>query len=831
MKRVFLLIILLSSLLIQGRAQFLEIRFTRESQSDEIARQGFDILEMDEKRAIIYPSPGDEKWLTDHGLAYSRVSPLKEGMPNQTEDKYLTFAEFETDLQSWAMAFPDISSLFSLGTSWEGRNIWMLKISDNAAIEEDEPEALLISLQHAREWLSGMTLYGVTRHFLTEYGTDPEVTELVNTMEIYIILVANPDGYVYTHETERFWRKNRRDNGDGSFGVDLNRNWGWSWDTAPSGPSSGTYRGPAPYSEPETQALRSWILAPERRLKGCLNYHTYGTRVMHNWAWTFTLPPNVDVMGPLARNVAFSIESVNGQRMRNGSWSITLDYAGGGATNDYLHAELGIPCLTLELRPGDGASGGFAPGTSSIDPSISENIAGAITFLKWIRDHAIDASPPVISDISITAISHDRATLNWTTDDPATRAVDYGTTPGYGSTVSPDKLRGLSQSVTLTGLNPGTLYHARARSENLAGAATVSGDITFTTTESARDITPPKYAAIEIIRQTGSGMMELRWVDLEGSRVLGYRLYESADATSWTCILDETSLPFGKSSEIISSPPEGSTRYYYMTTVDDSLYGNESIPSDVYAFMCTSGDNRVLIVDGYDRWNGKRIAQGGNHDFAACHGSAVGYYGIGFDTCANQKVGGEISLSDYDIVIWVLGDESTYNETFYSAEQGEVKKYLEGGGKLFVSGSEIGWDLDGKGSAEDKSFYNDYLHAEFVKDDMDDYDVFGTGPPGIFGSRLIRFDEGSRGIYRVKMPDVIKPLGEAAGSLASPSGEICAVQYTGKFGSGTETGQMVYLAFPFETIFPSSNRVKVMGDVLEYFGATLKFPTSTWVSY
>ena len=139
----------------------------------------------------------------------------------------------------------------------------------------------------------------------------------------------------------------------------------------------------------------------------------------------YTLPDNADVMGPLARDIAFAMEAATGQRYRNGSWSITLDYIGGGATIDYLQAQRGIPSLTLELRPGDGQSGGFAPSTSHIQPSIAENIPGAFHFLQWARDQALDATSPTLRNVRVIRVSDREATLGWETDDVCHRAAQW----------------------------------------------------------------------------------------------------------------------------------------------------------------------------------------------------------------------------------------------------------------------------------------------------------------------------------------------------------------------------------------------------------------------
>ena len=173
------------------------------------------------------------------------------------------------------------------------------------------------------------------------------------------------------------------------------------------------------------------------------------------------------------------------------------------------------------------------------------------------------------------------------------------------------------------------------------------------------------------------------------------------------------------------------------------------------------------------------------------------------------------------------------DSSFTSAEQDKVKAYLEGGGQLFVSGSEVAWDLDRSSgpSAADRTFFHDYLCAAYAKDDTDDYDVYGTGGSSIFSTGLVRFDEGSRGIYRVATPDGLTAMNGAVAALWTASGEIVGVQREGVFGGGSVPGRLVYLAFPFETIFPVSSQVEVMQTVLGYFEVTSSTPVISWRVY
>ncbi len=177
---------------------------------------------------------------------------------------FYTFDEIAADLDTMFQLYPNlITQKYSIGTSHEGRTIWAIKISDNPNINEDEPTVGFDALVHAREPQSMATIMYFMWYLLENYGTDPAVTYLVDNREIYCVPCFNPDGYEYNRQTDPngggMWRKNRRNNG-GSYGVDMNRNFSYKWGYDNSGsspdPTSGTYRGPSAFSEPEAQAIR-----------------------------------------------------------------------------------------------------------------------------------------------------------------------------------------------------------------------------------------------------------------------------------------------------------------------------------------------------------------------------------------------------------------------------------------------------------------------------------------------------------------------------------------------------------------------------------------------
>jgi hypothetical protein len=178
---------------------------------------------------------------------------------------------------------------------------------------------------------------------------------------------------------------------------------------------------------------------------------------------------------------------------------------------------------------------------------------------------------------------------------------------------------------------------------------------------------------------------------------------------------------------------------------------------------------------------------------------------------SNEAVAsGAVKLTDYKTVVWILGEESTIDFTFDSTEQEKVEEFIEDNGNLFVTGSEIGWDLDGRGNG--KEFYKNTLGAKYVKDSAGTYDVAGADG-GIFDGMKFSFDDGKQ-FYDVDSADVIAPQDDAKAALSYTNGAGAAgIQVAGEDGSGS----VVMLAFPFETITTPENRAEVMKRVLDFF--------------
>ncbi len=326
------------------------------------------------------------------------------------------------------------------------------------------------------------------------------------------------------------------------------------------------------------------------------------------------------------------------------------------------------------------------------------------------------------------------------------------------------------------------------------------------------DITPPLPPTFRFLAEIPGGM-RIAWFPNTEEDLRGYRLYFSFDNQTWSLFRNESVLTAAVNDTTV---PQILNRdvYFRLTAVDNAPVPNESGGSDVYGMSNGEFSHKVLIVDGFDRTSG-----GWNlpaHDFAFAHGSAILAHQVSFDTAPNETVERDgVDLQNYDAVIWILGDEAAFDETFSAAEQERLGAYLSAGGNLLVSGSEIAWDLAASDSASsaDRQFLRDFLKAEFVADAAEAVTVHGSDG-AIFAGMSFNFGQIP---YPVETPDIIRPVNGAVAALQYTDSSVAGVQYAGPFGNGATPGKLVVLAFPFETIAGEEVRNEVMGRVLDFF--------------
>ncbi len=310
-------------------------------------------------------------------IEIQKTETVPTGFEYGSMGSYYTFDEVETELDSMYLMYPDlITQKQSLGVTENGNEIWMVKISVNPTVDEDEPEVLYTALHHAREPESIMALLYFMDHILEQYGSDAEITYLLDNRELYFIPVVNPDGYLYNEQTDPngggMWRKNRRNNGDGSYGVDLNRNYGYEWGYDDSGssptPSSETYRGPSAFSEPETQIIRDFC--NQRHFILAFNYHTYSNLLIIPWGYIGDfLTPDSTIYNE------YGVDMTQYNHYTYGTGNNTVGYLVNGDSDDWMYGEQSTKNKIFAFTPEIGTDAdGFWPPEERIIPLAEENI-------------------------------------------------------------------------------------------------------------------------------------------------------------------------------------------------------------------------------------------------------------------------------------------------------------------------------------------------------------------------------------------------------------------------------------------------------------------------
>ncbi|MGC9083904.1 MAG: N-acetylmuramoyl-L-alanine amidase [Anaerolineae bacterium] len=342
---------------------------------------------------------------------------------------------------------------------------------------------------------------------------------------------------------------------------------------------------------------------------------------------------------------------------------------------------------------------------------------------------------------------------------------------------------------------------------------------------------PPTHLAV---RNLGDGAVWISWrpsptntPGLESDPPTAYRVYTSTDGVGWSAAAVVTTTGY-----TLTGIPAGSLLFVRVTALND---GGESFPTEVLGALTPSPNRgvrvRTLLVNGFDRLNHTMLvpetdpAEGYNlrifldrmnaRNYVLQHGQAIP---LPFDSASNEAVrDGDVSLADYALVDWMLGEESAPDQTLDPTERALLRAFLEGGGALFLSGTEVGWHLDALGA--DPDFYRDVLRAQYVADDAGTYVVTPTVGSIFEGLGPFRFD--APGMYDPDFPDVISPTAGSVAALAyvGGTGGTAAVQYA------DGCSRLVYFAFPFETIDPSARSV-VMARVVDFLDECLAITAS-----
>lgn len=332
------------------------------------------------------------------GIQYDYETPVnyEEG----SMGGYLTYDELLVTLDDMVALYPNlISTKAPIGNilTHENRPIYWLRLSDNPNVEEAEPEVLYTALHHAREpnSLSQMVFY--LWYLLENYDSDPEVKYLVDNTAMYFIPCINPDGYIFNENTDPngggLWRKNKYLENGTLRGVDLNRNYGYQWGIDDNGSSpnstSNVYRGTAPFSEPENQAVRDFC--NEHQFKITLNYHSYGNLLIYPWGYSDLVTDEYDTFSSFAESMTRENDFFAGTGTQ------TVGYAVNGNSDDWMYGETDSKPAIYSMTPeiGDG-NFGFWPPQIDIDrlnkSTLKQNLTTAHLVLNYGEAMEINSS-------------------------------------------------------------------------------------------------------------------------------------------------------------------------------------------------------------------------------------------------------------------------------------------------------------------------------------------------------------------------------------------------------------------------------------------------------
>jgi murein tripeptide amidase MpaA len=278
-------------------------------------------------------------------------------------------------------AFPNLVSIVNAGTSIQGRTVRGIRISRYPA-GTALPAFIFTGTMHAREWASTMTTMWIADQLVESNTIDPRISAVLDSAEVYVFPVQNPDGYEYTWATggNRLWRKNRRLISGTTYGVDLNRNWGVGWGGSGSSgtTSSDTYRGTAAFSEPESVGMRDFVIA-HPNLVGHIDFHSYGQLWLWPWSYTTTASPDQTALAAVGNPMKNAIAAVNGKNYTAGPSGSTYGLTA-GCIDDWTYGNQGLMSGTIEVR--DTGTYGFVMPTSEIIPNAKENFAAAMTMME-----------------------------------------------------------------------------------------------------------------------------------------------------------------------------------------------------------------------------------------------------------------------------------------------------------------------------------------------------------------------------------------------------------------------------------------------------------------
>ncbi|XP_030072565.1 carboxypeptidase A1-like [Microcaecilia unicolor] len=296
---------------------------------------------------------------------------------------YHTLDEIYNWIDSLVAEHPDLVSKIQIGHTYENRPIYVLKFSTGGS---NRPAIWIDTGIHSREWITQATGIWTAKKIASDYGKESTLTSILNNLDIFLLIVTNPDGFAYTHSTNRMWRKTRSINaGSACVGVDPNRNWdaGFGGPGASKNPCSETYHGAYPHSESEVKAIVDFLLS-HGNVKSLLSIHSYSQMLLFPYGYTNNLAPDHEALNNLAREALSALTSLHGTKYTYGTTFATI-YQADGTTIDWAYNNGIKYSYTFELR--DTGRYGFILPANQIIPTAEETWLALVKIFEHVRDN------------------------------------------------------------------------------------------------------------------------------------------------------------------------------------------------------------------------------------------------------------------------------------------------------------------------------------------------------------------------------------------------------------------------------------------------------------
>ena len=559
---------------------------------------------------------------------------------------YLKYNEMLAELDAMVQQYPNLISAkapISSFVTHENRPIYHVKISDNPNVNETEPKVLYTAIHHAREPMSLMETIFFMWYVLENYGTNEEITYLVNETQLFFVPCINPDGYVYNETTNPngggMWRKNRRNNGGGVYGVDLNRNYGYGWGTTgtSANTSNDTYCGTAPYSEPEVQAMR-WLVQ-NHNFVTAFNAHTYARSILF---------PIGTTTAEFADHHDYFQAETNHMVQFNGYTPMksSLLYQASGDSDDYMYKMdigVGVKDTMFVHTPEVGTA--FWQPSSEIISTCKEMVFPNLILAHIARNYLVvkDTDPMNISTLS----------------------GDFNHSANRLGRMSGPVTVSLQPLLNVASVGSPIVY-------NMNLMQTQAGAISYTLNPSIQFGDQIKY-----IIKTDNGLWVKRDTIIKTFGAYNLQVTENASVSSnWTGNWNTTTSTFVSSPRCFTDSPSGNyvnnanTTYSYVPTIDlsnayaakISFYAKWNIEAD-YDYV-----QFQVSTDGGSTW----IGQCGNYTNAgtSANGSVQPNNQPVYDGIMTNWVLEEINLSDYlgqviKVRFQLRSDNATRKDGFY----------------------------------------------------------------------------------------------------------------------------------------------------------------------